>query len=94
MTKRSSKKPRDINALAASIVDEATGTDKPTPPPTKAEQDAADKLSQTRKVAGKKGGQRGGPSRAEKLSPERRSDIAKKAAKARWRRQNPEEAQD
>ncbi len=31
-----------------------------------------------------KGGKKGGKSRAEKLSPERRLEIAKKAAKTRW----------
>ena len=31
-----------------------------------------------------KGGKAGGPARAKGLSPERRSEIAKKAANARW----------
>jgi hypothetical protein len=35
---------------------------------------------------GKLGGSKGGKLRAEKLSPERRSEIAKQAATARWRR--------
>ena len=34
---------------------------------------------------GRKGGLKGGKARAEKLSPERRSEIAKKAAQARWK---------
>ncbi len=33
---------------------------------------------------GRQGGLIGGPSRAAKLTPERRSEIAKKAAAARW----------
>jgi len=33
---------------------------------------------------GKKGGAKGGRVRAERLSPERRSQIARKAAQARW----------
>lgn len=33
---------------------------------------------------GKIGGAIGGPARAEKLSPKRRKEIAKKAAAARW----------
>lgn len=33
---------------------------------------------------GKLGGAKGGKARADKLSGERRSEIAKKAAKARW----------
>lgn len=35
---------------------------------------------------GRKGGKKGGRARAKKLSPERRSEIAKKAAAARWGR--------
>lgn len=35
---------------------------------------------------GRKGGKKGGKARAEKLSPEQRSEIAKKAARARWAR--------
>jgi hypothetical protein len=34
---------------------------------------------------GKLGGAKGGKARAERLSPRRRSEIAKRAAKARWR---------
>jgi hypothetical protein len=33
---------------------------------------------------GKLGGAKGGKARAEKLTPEQRSEIARKAAKARW----------
>ena len=35
---------------------------------------------------GRLGGKKGGKARAEKLSPERRSDIASVAARARWSR--------
>jgi hypothetical protein len=33
---------------------------------------------------GRLGGKKGGKARAKKLTPEQRSEIAKKAAKARW----------
>ena len=33
---------------------------------------------------GRLGGKKGGPARAKKLSKKRRSEIAKKAARARW----------
>ena len=33
---------------------------------------------------GRLGGLKGGPARAKKLSPERRSEIARKAVEARW----------
>jgi hypothetical protein len=35
---------------------------------------------------GKKGGKKGGRNRAEALTPKERSDIARKAANARWRK--------
>jgi hypothetical protein len=59
----------DLNRLAARIVKDAT-EGKP------AETDA--------QISGRKGGQKGGTARAAKLSPERRSEIARKAARARW----------
>jgi hypothetical protein len=39
---------------------------------------------------GRKGGLKGGKARARKLSPEKRSEIARKAAKARWAKQRNE----
>lgn len=65
------KRPRDANQLAKFITDLATGQ--------ASEEDAPDKAEGQRK-----GGLKGGKARADKLSPEERSDIAKKAAKARW----------
>lgn len=70
MPKRSSK-PRDLNSLARSIVDQATDT-KPQKNPAAV-------------ALGRLGGQKGGAARAAKLSPKRRSAIAKKAAAARWK---------
>jgi hypothetical protein len=76
MPERSSKKrPRDLNKLAPSIVAEATGEAPPEEPSKK--NAAAVEL-------GRLGGQKGGKARAEKLSAKRRSEIAKKAAAARW----------
>lgn len=72
MPDRSRKRPRDVNSLAKMIVDEATG-DEPKP-----EKDPA------AVALGRKGGLKGGRARADKLSPERRSEIARRAAAARW----------
>jgi len=36
-------------------------------------------------------GRKGGKARTHKLSPERRSDIAQKAARARWSKTKPKE---
>jgi hypothetical protein len=38
-----------------------------------------------RKEAARKGGLSGGPSRAKTMTPERRSEIARAASRARWK---------
>ena len=51
--------------------------------------DTAPPVKDPERVArGKLGGAKGGKLRAEKLSPERRSEIARKAAAARWNSQS------
>ncbi len=77
MPERSRKRPRDVNSLAASIVADATDEDKDTAPVDDGKDPAAVAL-------GRKGGLKGGRARADKLTPEQRSEIAKKAATARW----------
>jgi hypothetical protein len=77
MPKRSKKAPADYNANAFRIVQEATGE---APPPAP----AAPKKNRHAVVLGRRGGKKGGPARAEALTQERRSEIAAKAAKARW----------
>ena len=78
MPKRSSKKFRDLNLLAKSILNKATGK-KQSKLKNEGKNPAAVAL-------GKLGGLKGGKARSKKLSAERRSEIAKKAAKARWSR--------
>lgn len=77
MQKRSSKKKLDINLLAKYITDEATGQNKPKKAAKPTKNPAAVYL-------GRLGGLKGGKARAAKLSPERRKEIAKKAAIERW----------
>ncbi len=78
MPKRSSK-PKDHQQLARAVLDavvpdaEAAGKKKR----AKAKNPAAVAL-------GKLGGKKGGPARAKALSAERKAEIAKKAAQARW----------
>lgn len=71
------KRPRDTNQLAKLIVDLATGDAEEEKPQDDGKDPAAVAL-------GRKGGKKGGKARAEKLTPEQRSEIARKAAKARW----------
>ena len=77
MPKRSSRK--DINQLAAFIVEQATAD----PSNVKEEEEQSVK-NQAAVELGRLGGQKGGKARAEKLTPEERKEIAKKAAIARW----------
>ena len=76
MPDRSRKRPTDPNALAAQIVGEATGEIQPADP-NEGKDPAAVEL-------GRRGGLRGGKARAAKLTPEERSEAARKAARARW----------
>jgi hypothetical protein len=72
-------RPRDANQLAKSIVDIATGESE-----DKKDSIPADELKAAAAALGRLGGLKGGKARAEKLSPKKRSEIAKKAATARW----------
>jgi hypothetical protein len=67
--------PRDVNELAFAILKDLTRDRPPNPTP-----------SPLRVFAGRKGGKKGGPERAKKLTSTERSAIARKAAIARWKR--------
>lgn len=83
MSNRSSKRPRDPNQLAYQIIQEATGQSPKYDP--LAEQKPVDPTKNPHAVAlGRLGGLKGGVARATALSPRKRSQIAAKAAKARW----------
>jgi hypothetical protein len=74
MPKRTSK--QDMNVTAFEIVRAATNPPQPAPP--------SNQISQIAAALGRLGGLKGGPARAKKLSQEERSQIAQKAAHARW----------
>jgi len=76
MPDRSSKRPRDPNQLAKLVVDIATGEVEDTSDDTGKDPAAV--------ALGRKGGLRGGKARAAKMSPEERSEAARRAARARW----------
>lgn len=73
---KKTKRPKDVNQLAKSVVDQLTGEDTPT----------IDGKNAAAVALGRKGGLKGGAARAKALSPQRRAAIAKKAAKARWKK--------
>ena len=78
MPRRSSKGRLDLNQLAKSIVDQATGEE------TK-DSEQSDK-NPAAVALGRLGGKKGGKARAEKLTPEKRKEIARLAANTRWKK--------
>jgi hypothetical protein len=70
-----SKKPADLNRLAAAIVGDATNEMK------SVDDDGKDPAAV---ALGRKGGKKGGKARASNMTAEQRSAAAKKAAQARW----------
>jgi hypothetical protein len=72
------KRPRDANQLGKLVVDLATGNAEEEFPQESSKNPHAVAL-------GRLGGLKGGKARAKKLTAEQRREIARKAAKARWR---------
>ena len=81
MTVPRRKRPRDPAQLAKLIVDIATGEveDREPTPEEKGKDPAAVSL-------GRRGGLKGGKARARALTPRRRSEIARAAVQARWKK--------
>jgi hypothetical protein len=75
MTDKHPKRPRDPNQLAKSIIDIVTG-ERPDRDPTPEEQG--------KDPAAVALGKKGGKARADSMTAEKRSEIARKAASKRW----------
>ena len=73
----------DFTATAASAVSRAIGEDLFTGEPLPDPNEGKDPQAVER---GRAGGLKGGEARAAKLTPKRRKQIAKKAAKSRWKK--------
>ena len=72
MEKRS-KKPADLNRLAAAIVGDAIDEASPEP-------------ENPHVIAGRLGGRKGGKARAAHMTATERSQAARRAAEARWKK--------
>jgi hypothetical protein len=72
---KQSKKPADLNRLAAAIVGDATEE-------TPAQDDGKDPAAV---ALGRRGGEKGGKVRASRMTAEERSKAARSAALARWK---------
>lgn len=77
MPKRS-RKETDVNVLAKFIVEETTQKQTKKKP--------AKKKNPAAVALGRLGGKKGGPARAKKLTPEKRLEIAIRAAHIRWKK--------
>ena len=84
-TPKQPKRPRDANQLAKAIVDLATGEVTPASEPVPAAQMTKPEKDPAAVSLGRRGGLKGGKARADSMTPEKRSEIAKKAATARWK---------
>ncbi len=73
MSAKTPKRPRDPNQLAKMMVDIAAG-------------DFEEHEPSVTEVRAQKAGKKGGPARAKVLTPEERSEIARLAAHARWKK--------
>jgi hypothetical protein len=69
--------PRDPSKLAKRIIDLATGQAEPEP---------ESKKDPAAVALGRKGGLKGGKARAARMTKKQRSEAARKAAMARWKR--------
>ena len=73
------KRPADVVGNAVRVMEIATG---------QAEDEGSDEGKDPAAVElGRRGGRKGGKARAAKLTSKRRSEIAKKAAAARWKKE-------
>ena len=68
--------PKDINELGRYLVDLTTGSEPP--------KVTDDEVSRVMRNLGSRGGKIGGKRRLETMTPEQRSAVALKAARARW----------
>lgn len=88
--KAKKKTRRDVVEIARSVVEQAIGeklTGEPLDRPEESHE--PDTRNPAAVALSKLGASKGGKARAAKLSKKRRSEIAKKAAAARWSRKNP-----
>ena len=80
MPKRSSKRQKDTQELARHVLDAVVPDAEGAP----ADAEAEPEKNPAAVALGRLGGLKGGKARAAKLTKEQRSEIARKAAMARW----------
>jgi hypothetical protein len=88
MTKKN-KKPTDLNALAFSIVQDAT-EEEGDALSEEIVMEPEDEKNPHAVELGRLGGRKGGKATAENMTPEERSERARKAANMRWEKKEEE----
>ena len=81
MPKRISSRPSDVNQAAHLMVERSTAEPEILPPAKPSRSD----ISRIMAEMGRKGGKIGGKRRLKTMTKKERSEIASKAAKARWK---------
>src|SRR5947208_707997 len=78
------KHPKDVNQIGHLLVQMTTETDEPKPKRIHKKKPLPPEVSAYMSALGKKGGKRSGKNRMTTYTPEKRSEIAMIAARARW----------
>src|SRR5687768_14730541 len=81
---RKTKRDHDFATIAFRVVQEATGEKAPTQDEPQKPELTPEERRAAAAALGRRGGLKGGKARAAKLTPEQRSESARKAAEARW----------
>jgi hypothetical protein len=81
------KRPTDPNEWARQMVDESTA--EPKSPPSPAADPTPNQVSEFMAAMGRRGGLIGGKRRLVTMTPEKRREVALKAAQARWAKAPP-----
>lgn len=82
---KGSSKQKDTQELARDVLDVIAPDAEPKPDDAVAKENAKNPAAV---ALGRLGGLKGGKARAEKLTKKRLSEIARKAARARWKKSN------
>jgi hypothetical protein len=89
MQKGSSKRPRkreDESQAAVRVMNTIAARSEADAPDADPPVEITDAMRAAAAAFGRMGGKLGGPARAAKLTPQKRSEIAKAAAQARWKK--------
>ena len=88
MLKRSRKKEDGVQS-ARRVADRVIILSGDVPDDPTMKREVSPEMSRAASIMGRLGGPKGGKARAASLTPERRAQIAREAAQARWKKKGP-----